>query len=171
MTVVQVPGKKSRHIMLYALSTCGWCGKTKKLLDDLGVEYSYEYVDQLQGAEQEGYRACPCRLASGKREDDLDIICPCGYRDRDLNEFGACYCALYVSDAVRKGEKKAGSIPERRPPRAERRTEAPKEGTKPTGLSLPVWRCKVCGYLCAREEPPEVCPICKATKDRFERFM
>ncbi len=53
MTVVQVPGKKSRHIMLYALSTCGWCGKTKKLLDDLGVEYSYEYVDQLQGAEQE----------------------------------------------------------------------------------------------------------------------
>jgi glutaredoxin-like protein NrdH len=53
MTVVHVPGKKSRHIMLYALSTCGWCGKTKKLLDDLGVEYNYEHVDQLQGAEQE----------------------------------------------------------------------------------------------------------------------
>ncbi len=53
MTVVNVPGKKSRHIMLYALSTCGWCGKTKKLLDDLGVEYNYEYVDQLQGTEQE----------------------------------------------------------------------------------------------------------------------
>jgi glutaredoxin-like protein NrdH len=53
MTVVHVPGKKSRHIMLYALSTCGWCGKTKKLLDDLGVEYNYEYVDQLQGTEQE----------------------------------------------------------------------------------------------------------------------
>jgi len=53
MTVVHVPGRKSGHIMLYALSTCGWCGKTKKLLDSLGVEYSYEYVDQLQGAEQE----------------------------------------------------------------------------------------------------------------------
>jgi len=136
------------------------------------VESAKELVKGLIINERRyGYRACPCRLASGKREDDLDIICPCGYRDRDLNEFGACYCALYVSDAVRKGEKKAGSIPERRPPRAERRTEAPKEGTKPTGLSLPVWRCKVCGYLCAREEPPEVCPICKATKDRFERFM
>lgn len=53
MTVVHVPGKKSGHIMLYALSTCGWCQKTKKLLDDLGVEYDYEYVDQLQGDERE----------------------------------------------------------------------------------------------------------------------
>jgi glutaredoxin-like protein NrdH len=49
MTVVHIPGKKSRHIMLYALSTCGWCQKTKKLLDDLGVDYDYEYVDLLQG--------------------------------------------------------------------------------------------------------------------------
>jgi rubrerythrin len=39
------------------------------------------------------------------------------------------------------------------------------------GLSRPVWRCRVCGYLCARDEPPEVCPICKASRDRFERFM
>jgi ferredoxin-thioredoxin reductase catalytic chain len=118
-----------------------------------------------------GYWACPCRLASGKKQDDLDIICPCDYRDLDLNEYDACYCALYVSDAVRKGEKEAVSIPERRPPPAERKRETRKKGRKPNGLSLPVWRCKVCGYLCAREEPPEVCPICKAKKDRFERFM
>lgn len=118
-----------------------------------------------------GYWACPCRLASGKKEDDLDIICPCDYRDPDLNEFGACYCALYVSDAVRRGEKKAGSIPERRLAPAERRRQARKAGTKPTGLSLPVWRCQVCGYLCAREQPPEVCPICKARNERFERFI
>ena len=38
-------------------------------------------------------------------------------------------------------------------------------------LSHPVWRCRVCGYLCARVEPPEVCPICKAKKERFERFL
>jgi len=118
-----------------------------------------------------GYWACPCRLASGKKQDDLDIICPCDYRDPDLNEYDVCYCALYVSDAVRKGEKKTGSITERRPPPAERKREAQKTGTRLTGLSLPVWRCKVCGYLCAREQPPEVCPICKAKKDRFERFM
>ncbi|MDI6831409.1 MAG: ferredoxin:glutaredoxin reductase, partial [Actinomycetota bacterium] len=35
---------------------------------------------------------------------------------------------------------------------------------------LPVWRCKVCGYLAARERPPEVCPICKAGRERFEEF-
>jgi ferredoxin-thioredoxin reductase catalytic subunit len=138
------------------------------------AEFTKELVKSLIINERRyGYWACPCRLASGKKEDDLDIICPCDYRDPDLNEFDACYCALYVSDAVRKGEKKAGSIPERRPPPAERKREAREADTKPTGLSLslPVWRCKVCGYLCAREQPPEVCPICKAKKDRFERFM
>jgi ferredoxin-thioredoxin reductase catalytic chain len=136
------------------------------------VESAKELVKGLIINERRyGYRACPCRLASGKKEDDLDIICPCDYRDPDLNVFDACYCALYVSDAVRKGEKKVGSIPERRPPPEERRREAHKASTKPAGLPLPVWRCKVCGYLCAREGPPEVCPICKAKKDRFERFM
>jgi rubrerythrin len=36
--------------------------------------------------------------------------------------------------------------------------------------ALPVWRCKVCGYLCARERPPGKCPICGADRDRFEEF-
>ncbi len=118
-----------------------------------------------------GYWACPCRLASGDKQDDLDIICPCDYRDPDLSEYGACYCALYVSDAVRRGEKQLGSIPERRPSPEEREKEAQKRSGKLTGLSLPVWRCKVCGYLCAMEHPPEVCPVCKARKERFERFL
>lgn len=38
-----------------------------------------------------GYVACPCRLASGTRADDLDIICPCDYRDADLADYGTCY--------------------------------------------------------------------------------
>ncbi len=62
-----------------------------------------------------GYRACPCRLAADDKSEDLDIICPCYYRDADVTEFGACYCALYVSKAVLKGEQELGSIPERRP--------------------------------------------------------
>jgi len=53
MTVVRVPGRKSGAIMLYALSTCGWCQKTRNLLDKLGVEYEYLYVDQAQGDERE----------------------------------------------------------------------------------------------------------------------
>ncbi|MFU8796321.1 MAG: glutaredoxin family protein [Dehalococcoidia bacterium] len=52
MPVVHVPGTKSRHIMLYALSTCGWCHRAKRLLDELGVEYDYMYVDRLDGDEK-----------------------------------------------------------------------------------------------------------------------
>jgi len=122
-----------------------------------------------------GYQACPCRLASDDRSLDLDIICPCYYRDADVAEFGACYCALYVSSAVMRKEKEPGPVPERRPP-AEKRPGILQEST--TGreaglvkLSVPVWRCLVCGYLCGREGPPDVCPICKAGRERFERFM
>ena len=121
-----------------------------------------------------GYWACPCRLASGNKEDDIDIICPCDYRDPDLAEYGVCYCALYVSDAIAKGEKDAEPIPERRLPEDERKfayTDVNAIAEKQETLPYPVWRCKVCGYLCARDEPPETCPICKAEKERFERFM
>src|SRR4030043_938204 len=54
-----------------------------------------------------GYWACPCRLASGIKDDDLDIICPCDYRDPDLTEHGSCYCALYVSGAIFRGGRAA----------------------------------------------------------------
>jgi len=119
-----------------------------------------------------GYWACPCRLASGIKEEDLDIICPCDYRDPDLIDYGTCYCALYVSEAVLKGEKEIGSIPERRPPPKERKEQKAKAPpSSPLQVPLPVWRCRVCGYLCARDQPPEVCPICKAKKERFERFL
>jgi rubrerythrin len=77
-----------------------------------------------------------------------------------------------VSEAVVSGEKQIGTIPERRPPLEERKTMQQISITKSPGpLPLPVWRCRVCGYLCARENPPEVCPICKAKKDRFEKFL
>lgn len=39
------------------------------------------------------------------------------------------------------------------------------------GLPYPIWRCRVCGYLSSGENPPEVCPVCKAKKDRFEKFV
>ena len=41
MKIEHVKGENKGKITLYALSTCGWCKKTKKLLDDLGVEYHY----------------------------------------------------------------------------------------------------------------------------------
>ena len=45
--------KKDKKVFLYALSTCMWCKKTKKLLDDNGVEYSFVWVDQLEGDERD----------------------------------------------------------------------------------------------------------------------
>jgi len=137
------------------------------------AEFTRALVEGLLVNEKRyGYQACPCRLATGERVEDLDLICPCDYRDPDLLQFDACYCALYVSAAVVRGEKKARSIPERRPPREHRAQHAPRrEPASLASLPLPVYRCRVCGYLCARDEPPEVCPVCKARKDRFERFL
>jgi len=138
------------------------------------VEFAMELARGLLTNEKRyGYSACPCRLASGEKQEDVDIICPCDYRDADLSDYDTCYCGLYVSDAVVNGRKKAGAIPERRPPsdKRKKRRKAQKPASGISSLSHPVWRCSVCGYLCARESPPEVCPICKANKERFERFI
>ena len=53
MAVEHVNGKKKGKVMLYALSTCGWCAKTKDFLRSLGVEFDYVYVDMLDGKEQD----------------------------------------------------------------------------------------------------------------------
>lgn len=53
MTVEHVPGEDAGMVMLYALSTCVWCKKTKQLLDELQVAYDYEYVDLLKHDERE----------------------------------------------------------------------------------------------------------------------
>lgn len=121
-----------------------------------------------------GYLACPCRLASGNRAQDLDMICPCDYRDPDLSDYGACYCALYVSPEIKAGQAKAKPIPDRREEALNAKGSFfPPETAAPGSLALshPVWRCKVCGYLAARDNPPDPCPICKARKDRFELFI
>jgi ferredoxin-thioredoxin reductase catalytic chain len=135
-------------------------------------EFTSDLVEGLLVNEARyGYRACPCRLATGERQQDLDIICPCDYRDPDLVDWGACYCALYVSDAILEGKREVQPVPERRGTEAEPAgDEHAEELVGFTRSGMPVWRCKVCGYLCARTRPPGKCPICKADQDRFERF-
>jgi ferredoxin-thioredoxin reductase catalytic subunit/rubredoxin len=120
----------------------------------------------ITNIDRHGYMSCPCRLPEGNRQEDLDVICPCDYRDADLNEYGACYCALYVNDEIARGDLEAEPVPERRPDPEQRQEAARQEVTG----EVKVWRCKVCGYLCGREEPPLKCPICKADKERFEQF-
>jgi len=78
-------------------------------------EFTKELITGLLVNEQRfGYMSCPCRLSSGDKQKDLDIICPCDYRDSDLEKYGSCYCGLYVSEKVLSGEQKLSSIPESR---------------------------------------------------------
>ena len=53
MVIEHVSGKNKGTVMLFALSTCGWCAKTKELLRELGVEFDYTFVDLLEGKEQD----------------------------------------------------------------------------------------------------------------------
>ena len=98
-------------------------GKLKKIQEAKGYFFNddNERVMELLEAllvnkERYGYMACPCRLASGDRENDRDIICPCVYREPDVAEFGSCYCNLYVSREWNEGTIEREYVPERRPP-------------------------------------------------------
>jgi len=48
MQVKHVDGTDKGKVVLYALSTCVWCNKTKHLLGELGVSYDYIDVDLLK---------------------------------------------------------------------------------------------------------------------------
>jgi ferredoxin-thioredoxin reductase catalytic subunit/glutaredoxin len=187
-----------KKIVLYSLTTCGFCQAIKKMLDDLAVAHLCVQADELTGEEKKqalrdlrkvnpkcsfptvvvddavivgykvqeikeeigirtevddlyemlkkvnepkgyylngdkektfellrglltnkkryGYMACPCRLGSGVRDNDRDIICPCIYREPDVKKFGSCYCTLYVSADWYTGKIERQEVPERRPP-------------------------------------------------------
>jgi ferredoxin-thioredoxin reductase catalytic subunit len=79
-------------------------------------ERTFDLLESLlMNKERYGYMSCPCRLASGDREKDKDIICPCVYRDPDVKDYGSCYCSLYVSKDWNEGEIPHVQVPERRP--------------------------------------------------------
>ncbi len=133
--------------------------------DDSFVESLAEGL--LENKERYGIESCPCRLYTGTPEENIDIVCPCVYRDEDLAEYGACFCALYVSGDWNPEKQ----VPERRPPLSERIKNKQSYGSAPAKLTYPIYRCSVCGYLCAANNPPRICPICKAAAERFERFI
>jgi len=70
----------------------------------------------LFNKERYGYMGCPCRLVSGDKQNDRDIVCPCVYRTPDVEEFGSCYCNLYVSKEWNEEKIPHPYVPERRPP-------------------------------------------------------
>jgi ferredoxin-thioredoxin reductase catalytic chain len=80
-------------------------------------ERTFELLENLLiNKTRYGYMACPCRLASGDREWDKDIICPCVYREPDVQEYGSCYCNLYVTQEWNEEKIPHEYVPERRPP-------------------------------------------------------
>lgn len=83
--------------------------KDKQTLNDL-IE------GLLENKKNYGYQSCPCRFACGKRDLDRDIICPCEYAPPDIEEYGTCYCNLFLSpEFYDTNEEKFKQIPERRP--------------------------------------------------------
>ncbi len=62
-----------------------------------------------------GYYLCPCRDTAGSREKDRDVICPCVYCRPDQEEYGHCFCALYLTEEFYASGKEPSGIPERRP--------------------------------------------------------
>ena len=61
-----------------------------------------------------GYYCCPCRESWHDRKRDRDIFCPCTYCKPDVEEFGQCYCGLFVSEDVAAKGGEVNSIPDRR---------------------------------------------------------
>ena len=60
-------------------------------------------VGLVKNERRYGYKACPCRLATGKYQLDCDIVCPCSYCFLDVEKNGRCYCSLFVSDRYVSG--------------------------------------------------------------------
>jgi glutaredoxin-like protein NrdH len=57
MNLSKVPGKNNKHkVVLYALSTCGWCRTTKQFLKDNDVEYEFVDVDLAEDEDKQKIR-------------------------------------------------------------------------------------------------------------------
>lgn len=98
-------------------------GQLRKLQEPKGYFFNADtqmtmaLLEQLLATKSRyGYMSCPCRLASGSIALDRDIICPCVYRTPDVQEYGACFCGLYVSREWNEGTIPRVYVPERRPP-------------------------------------------------------
>ena len=89
MKIEHVDGENKGNILLYGLSTCGWCKKTKDLLSDLGVEYSYIFVDLVEDNERDQVMdevkkwnprcSFPTVVINEK-------VCIIGYKESDIKE-------------------------------------------------------------------------------------
>ena len=81
-----------------------YLGIFKKIAEKKGWKISpdkellFSFAEGLiKNKENYGLPLCPCRLATGKKEVDKLIICPCVYAQKDIDNYNRCYCGLYLS--------------------------------------------------------------------------
>ena len=88
--------------------------------------------------------------------------------------------AVAVASAVgNEGKREAKPIPERRPLDKQMKglgvMEPEKKEKKPAGsinaTNRRLYYCKQCGYVVFRDEPPYMCPICKAKREMFQEIV
>ena len=89
MEYEHVDGREKGKIVLYALSTCVWCRRTKKLLGELGVAYDFVFIDQKSSEEKELYKDeirkhnPKCSYPTLVLNDERCIV---GYQDTEIRE-------------------------------------------------------------------------------------
>ncbi|MDD5190990.1 MAG: glutaredoxin family protein [Dehalococcoidales bacterium] len=89
MAMKHVEGKNKGNIVVYALSTCPWCQKTKKLLSELGVDYYFEDVDL---ASPEDRKRISAALNKWNPQNSFPTIvidnarCIIGFKEQDIRE-------------------------------------------------------------------------------------
>ena len=89
MGAEHVNGKEKGTVMLYALSTCGWCNRTKELLREIGIAFDYTYVDLLEGKEQDEAMTAVERFNPSGSFPTLvinDKKCIVGFREKEIRE-------------------------------------------------------------------------------------
>ena len=99
----------TRNFMKMVASKQNWKLNEDEELIDILVEGLTKNFNRY------GYYSCPCRDADGIKDIDKDIICPCDYCRPDQDEFGHCYCGLYLTIEFFSRGNPPDSIPERRP--------------------------------------------------------
>jgi glutaredoxin len=89
MKIEHVDGENKGNIILYALSTCGWCRKTKEFLNSLGVEFSYVFVDLLGDQEKDEIMEDVIKWNPRRSFPTLvinDEKCVVGYKENQIKE-------------------------------------------------------------------------------------
>ena len=98
------------------LETAEKIAKTKGWKVNPNKEIAQTIIDGLnKNKETKGRYYCPCKVTTGDPSVDKDIICPCQYREADVEEYGSCYCNLYVSRQWNEEKIPHEYVPERRP--------------------------------------------------------